>query len=181
MPSLISRTVSAAMCCACVSAPVLSAELEDAAVLFQEICLAADGDINLVTALATSHGFVPDEDMSFNGRKFWRYHTLDTRLPQLDYDSNSSPDTCSLIGNTEQEGEIVQYARQRGLKELPDELVIGDLAGPDTVYRAFTNDPCWVERPAGKGCTFVLIVGDRVPEGSGEKTFRAFRHGTVSE
>jgi hypothetical protein len=162
-------TLSAAVWWSLTVAPAFSEVEHDAATMFQEICLKAGGNLELVAQLAEQHG------LTRNGSSgFWRYKGQD--FPYVQYQFSDGFKDCSLAGETEREREIVRLAESLGLGEADVTATLGEMGVSESFYfRAFGNAACFSE-PADQPCVIIQILGDREPESQ-----RMFRYRVKSE
>jgi hypothetical protein len=163
----------------CFAMPAHAEEISDAVVLYKNICIASNGDLTKAEQLTIENGFSIDSDD--RGRKtFDRTSTGTLSAPFVilkpagSNGNKSLLDVCEIFGTTIRMAEFDDYARSRGLIEVPTEEVLGDLADQNYV-RIYANKKCQAARDGSAAC---LVIGTICDKPVDEKFSGVFRFGT---
>lgn len=163
----------------CIAMPVHAEGISDAMVLYKNICIASNGDLTKAEQLTLENGFSIDSDD--RGRKtFDRTSTgtlsapFVTLKPAGSNGNESLLDICEIFGTTIRMAEFDDYARSRGLIEVPKEEIFGDLADLNYV-RIYASKECQAAVDSSAACLFIETISDKPVD---DKFSGVFRFGT---
>ncbi|BCH13949.1 hypothetical protein [Mesorhizobium sp. L-2-11] len=176
---MISTRLLCAIGLGCFALPAHAEEISDAVVLYKNICIASNGDLAKAEQLAIENGFsIHDDD---RGRKtFDRTSTGTLSAPFVILNpagsngNESLLNICKIFGTTNRMPEFDDYARSRGLIEVPKEGLLGDLAVLNYV-RVYANKPCHAAGDGSAACLVIWTICDKPVD---EKFSGVFRFGT---
>ncbi|TIV71644.1 MAG: hypothetical protein E5V89_09150 [Mesorhizobium sp.] len=154
--------------------PSQAEEISDAAVLYESICIASNGDLLTGEKLALANGFSEKSDRQGT---FRRGDSKDSSLPVILFrpaNSDANPsrlDVCEVVGRTTQLANFEKFARSRNLVEVPKEKVFGDTADRNYV-RIFLSKDCEASLTGNEACLLVEAIGDMPADGKFGGVFR---------
>jgi len=155
--------------------PSHAEEISDAVVLYQQICIAPDGDLAKSGQLALENGFAVSSD-NFGVKVLSRGTSKGLSVPFVKLsserpDANRLVGVCEVFGRTAHMSTFLDYVESQGLVEMPREEIFPD-AGDKIYLRYFAAKDCLASTGYDGKCRLVWTVGDRPV---GENYSGAFR------
>ena len=165
---MISPRLLSAIGLACMAVPAHAEE--DAVVLYRDICIASNGDLLKGEQLAIANGFSIDPGDA--GRRTYTRGGSGSSMPVATFKpagsetNRSVSNICQVFGSTDRLSEFDAYAQSRGMREIPEEEILGDFSGQNYAL-AFVSNEC-----AASKCFFVVALGDPPVDGKFSGVFR---------
>ena len=147
----------------CLAVPSQAEEISDAVMLYQQICIAADGDLAKSEQSALENGFSIRSD-DFGVKTLDRDPSKALSAPFVKLSSESADakrlvGVCEVFGSTVHMSKFFNYAQSQGLVEMPREEVAPDVG--DQIYlRYFASKDCLVSTAFDGKCRLVWTIGD---------------------
>jgi hypothetical protein len=176
---MISPRFLCAIGLACMAISAHAEEVSDAVLLYRNICIASNGDLPKGEQLAIANGFSIDPSDA-GGRTYTRggpgiTMPVVTFKPAGSEANRSAVDICEVFGRTDRLSEFDAYAQSQGMREIPEEEILGHFSDQNYA-RAFVSNEC-AASTNGPKCFFVEALGDPPVDG---KFGGAFRFGIIS-